>query len=262
MKVNLNEVIESKDSITSKFRFIVDDRYIVEFVLVQRPEKNIICFPSQIGCKGTCVFCKSGKFVRDLQSDEILGLINEVKTFIKKKNKKLLLSCMGEGEPGFSDSILHVFDAIYNSGDKLALATMGVDHYLFQDMNRFANKLKVMLSLHGVTKSQRGTLLNNYRTIEFLIEWFLKYKGKKEINYVLLENFNDSLEDCRRLKILSRDIPVKINRYNNTNGAFKMSPNVNIFIDEYKTLGGDIEYYETDGVDIEAACGMMSYQIK
>jgi hypothetical protein len=66
VKTYLNEVIESEDSITSKFKFIIDDRYIVEFVLVERPEKNIICFPSQIGCIGTCVFCKSGKFIRDL----------------------------------------------------------------------------------------------------------------------------------------------------------------------------------------------------
>jgi 23S rRNA (adenine2503-C2)-methyltransferase len=262
VKTHLNEVIKSRDSITSKFKFIVDDRYIVDFLLVERPEKNIICFPSQIGCVGTCVFCKSGKFLRDLTSDEIREMINNVKTYIKKKSKNLLLSCMGEGEPSLSYSMVNVFDTIYNSCDKLALATTGANHFIFEEMNRFAHKLKIMLSLHGVTESKRGMLLNNYRNVEGLISMFENYKGKKEVNYVLLENFNDSLEDCRKLKTLCNGIPVKINRYNNTNDAFKMSSNVNIFIEEYKSLGGDIEYYETDGVDIEGACGMMSYQIK
>ena len=261
MDFELVEVIKSKDRMTRKFRFLLDEKYVTEFVLVERPEKNIICFPSQLGCSLSCKFCRSGNYVRDLTANEIFLGINSVKLYITH-NKPTLLSCMGEGEPALNKNFHEILTMLNTSPDRLALATTGIRPSIFEEMNEFKDNLKIMLSLHASSTSKRFKLLQNKMDVEFLMEEFNKYQGKKEVNYVLINDFNDSIKDCRRLKKLCKKLPVKINRYNKTTEYFEASQRVKKFMFMYKMLGGKIEYYETDGTDIRAACGMMSYQIR
>lgn len=260
--VTLEKTVKSKDHISTKFKFNLDNKYVIELLLVERKEKNIICFPCQIGCSLSCKFCKSGIFMRDLTPNEIYTSIEQVKNKIRVDRKPLLLSCMGIGEPSLNKNILDIFDKIYGLGDKLAVATTGIRSQIFSELNQFEKRLKVMLSLHAVTTEKRAQLLCNYMDVNYLMNEFNKYRGSKEINYVLLKNFNDTMKDCRALKKLSDGIPVKINRYNKTNDHLNASDKIKRFMFVYKLLGGKIEYYETDGVDIEGACGMMTYQIK
>lgn len=258
----LKEVKHSRDDITRKFHFQLRDRCIIQLVLVERPEKNIICFPSQIGCCLHCKICRSKELVRNLNAEEIYSCVMTIKEHIKDETKPLLLSCMGEGEPSLNRNIVDIFEKLNEISDRFALATTGINTSIFSNMNVFKDKMKIMLSLHGTTVKQRYDLLNNNMDLKFLLDEFQTYEGKKEVNYILLNKFNDSIASCVRLRKLVKSIPVKINNYNKTVDVFTKSDRLGKFMSLYKTMGGKIEYYETDGIDIAAACGMLTHHLR
>ena len=96
-----------------------------------------------------------------------------------------------------------------------------------------------------------------------LVKTVKKYKAisgrEVEWNYVLFNNINDSIEDAKKLfEILGKDEYIKINKFNNVKiSELSESKNKDIFISTLENLGMQVEYYETNGVDIDGACGQM-----
>lgn len=247
--------------IVTKFDFALEDA-VVQLVLVKRPDKNIICYPSQIGCALGCVFCLSKPWVRSLGGDEIVSLIKQVYTHIDNDNKTLL-SCMGEGEIGLSPYRSQIINLLkyHFPNCSLAVSTTGIGLSFFREMGVFRSVLKIQLSLHAVTTQKRLSLMPlDDADVDGLVSFFNTYPGRKEINYLLIDGVNDSDDDAKKLFELSHNIPIKINKLS-PNPNVNQSPRVEEFISYYNTLGGEIEYYETDGVDIAATCGMLTHQL-
>ena len=96
-----------------------------------------------------------------------------------------------------------------------------------------------------------------------LVETVKQYKvisGREvEWNYVLFNNVNDSIEDARKLfELLGKDELIKINKFNRVDiSQLSESKNKDIFISTLESLGIQVEYYETNGADIDGACGQM-----
>ncbi len=96
----------SKEDATVKFIFRAPE--IIEFSYINKSDgKDIICAPTQTSCNLGCKFCFLSDYklkVRNLQPEEIttpidyvvekLGLLS-----LEKRNKVLLVSFMGCGEP-------------------------------------------------------------------------------------------------------------------------------------------------------------------
>ncbi len=82
---------------------------------------------------------------------------------------------------------------------------------------------------------------------------------KVEWNYVLFEGINDTIEDAKLLfELLGKDEYIKINRFNKVDISNLVgSKNIDKFISELKKYNMNVEYYETNGADINAACGQM-----
>ena len=92
------------------------------------------------------------------------------------------------------------------------------------------------------------------------------HNKSREVDYnvVLFDDINDSKEDALKIySLLSsyRLIPlstVKINKYNHVDGSsLKPSQRQPEFVEYLRYLNVNVETYETNGVDIGAACGQL-----
>lgn len=265
--------LQSNDKMAIKYIQSTSDNYLIETTYVNYYNKHIICFSSQIGCVVGCKICYSGiasKFYRNLTVEEMCEECINIIEDLNLKNKPILFSCMGVGEPLLNyDNVISTFKCLYEKfpDDKYALATTGIKPNLIlklaSDLKEIKN-FKLTLSLHATSDDVRKMIIPNSIAIDQLINAGKQYKKisekKIEWNYVLLNNINDKKEDALRLiELLGKDEYVKLNQYNYVSTSkFSKSSDENIknFIEE---LEGNInyEYYETNGVDVMGACGQM-----
>ncbi len=271
--VKISDVAYSKDKVSRKYVQTTVDNYRIETLYVNYKNKYIICFSTQVGCNLGCKFCYNGirhNFKRNLTVEEICDQIENV---IREENpnndKPILFSAMGIGEPLLNyDNLVkafYVLDKRYPN-NKFALATTGVNLKnilsLAKDLKNI-NKFKLTISLHSANETKRHYLMPVSSKLSSLVKTVKKYKKESgrevEWNYVLFNNINDSIEDAEKLfELLGKDEYIKINKFNKVEiSKLSESKNKEMFISKLKSLGMPVEYYETNGVDIDGACGQM-----
>ncbi len=272
-EVKIRDIAYSKDTISRKYVQTTADDYRIETLYVDYKNKYIICFSTQVGCNLRCKFCYNGirhNFKRNLTSKEICNQIENVMNEEKpNKDKPILFSAMGIGEPLLNyDNLIKAFHILNKKypNNKFALATTGVNLKnilnLAKDLKDI-NKFKLTISLHSADEEKRKYLMPISNDLISLVKTVKKYKAisgrEVEWNYVLFNNINDSIEDAKKLfEILGKDEYIKINKFNNVKiSVLSESKNKDIFISTLENLGMQVEYYETNGVDIDGACGQM-----
>ena len=272
-EVKIRDIAYSKDTISGKYVQTTADDYRIETLYVDYKNKYIICFSTQVGCNLRCKFCYNGirhNFKRNLTSKEICNQIENVMNEEKpNKDKPILFSAMGIGEPLLNyDNLIKAFHILNKKypNNKFALATTGVNLKnilnLAKDLKDI-NKFKLTISLHSAEEEKRKYLMPISNDLISLVKTVKKYKAisgrEVEWNYVLFNNINDSIEDAKKLfEILGKDEYIKINKFNNVKiSELSESKNKDIFISTLENLGMQVEYYETNGVDIDGACGQM-----
>lgn len=125
------------------------------------------------------------------------------------------------------------------------------------------NNFKLTISLHSADPNKRIYLMPISKNLSSLVKIANKYqqisKRKVEWNYVLFNGINDSSNDAKKLfELLGKDAYIKINKFNKVeNSDLTESENRDNFILDLKKYGMKVEYYETNGADINAACGQM-----
>lgn len=263
----------SKDKVSKKYIQNTIDNFRIETSYVNHKNKYIICFSTQIGCNLGCKFCYNGikhNFKRNLTTVEICEQIENVIKHEKPNNEKpLLFSAMGIGEPLLNyDNLIDAFYYLNQKypGSKFALATTGIS---LKNILRLASDLKdikcfkLTISLHSANAYKRSYLIPSSKNLVSLVKTVNEYQqisGRNvEWNYVLFNNINDSKTDAKELfKLLGKDAYIKINKFNKVEISNLIeSQNVDSFILELKKYGMDVEYYETNGSDIKAACGQL-----
>lgn len=272
-EVKIRDIAYSNDTISRKYVQTTADDYRIETLYVDYKNKYIICFSTQVGCNLRCKFCYNGirhNFKRNLTSKEICNQIENVMNEEKpNKDKPILFSAMGIGEPLLNyDNLIKAFHILNKKypNNKFALATTGVNLKnilnLAKDLKDI-NKFKLTISLHSADEEKRKYLMPISNDLISLVKTGKKYKAisgrEVEWNYVLFNNINDSIEDAKKLfELLGKDEYIKINKFNNVKiSELSESKNKDIFISTLENLGMQVEYYETNGVDIDGACGQM-----
>ncbi len=272
--MNIIKKLKSNDGVCIKYLQKTKDDFIVETAFVDYVNKYIICFSSQLGCPIGCAMCYNGiskKFYRNLSKEEIIEqCINVIEDNELKENKPILFGCMGVGEPFLN--YINVINSIKNldkkyPNSKFAIATTGIDlskfSCLLEDLKDIKN-FKLTISLHGSNQKVRNKLIPTKTSLKELVKEVKKYeelsKNKVEWNYILLENINDSIKDALELcDLLDSGSYIKINHYNKIEGIdFEQSKNIKDFMNILEEKGLICEYYETNGEDINAACGQMA----
>jgi adenine C2-methylase RlmN of 23S rRNA A2503 and tRNA A37 len=85
------------------------------------------------------------------------------------------------------------------------------------------------------------------------------YKTKITLNYIVLDDINDTLAHVQWIKKILEEYPFsfKINEYHDVWTWYIKSKNTGKFIEQLNKEWIFPKIYDTDGVDIWAACGQL-----
>jgi len=265
---------------TLKSRFKTFDGHFIEGVLIPTEKRNTACVSSQIGCSLTCSFCATGKMERkrNLNFDEIydqVALLNQQSE--KVYNKKLSnIVFMGMGEPLLNYAIvLQAIDKITSndglgmSPKRITVSTAGVAK-MIKKLGDDKVKFNLALSLHAASDKKRDSIMpiNESNNIEVLVEalnYFYEHtKNDITLEYILLKDVNDSIEDADDLIKIYRQVPthlVNVIEYNPIDGASFVKPDedtTQLFTDHLAKHRVNVRVRRSRGKDIDAACGQLA----
>jgi len=257
-------VSKISSGIVTKYKFITNDNYIIEDVYVDRPEKNIVCLSSLIGCSVNCKFCKSGEFVRSITLEELEEQFQIIKKDIKNK-KLVLVSFMGVGDITLNSNASDIIKKFSSLVDKVAFSTIvpSITSFGFLMLSiKHLSNLKIQFSVHSLDSKERKYIFGHdvpLHNISLAIT-FLKQLNftNFELNYMLIDNVNDSEIHSKKLYETFGNYYIKLNRYNETINEFKYSKQEQKFLDDLLSYGCKAELYKTDGQNIEACCGQLT----
>ena len=259
---------------TSKYLFELYDGNLIESVLMRHDYGISVCVSSQIGCNMGCAFCESGRLkkVRDLQAYEIVTQILMIEDDIKERISSVVV--MGIGEPFDNYDNVMRFIRIINDPKGIAIGARHITvstSGLIKGIEKYANEnlqTNLAVSLHAPNNTIRNKIMpvNKAFKIEELIDAISKYIEKTNrrvtIEYLMLDNVNDSIECADELASLLKGLNVYVNLipYNETSHIeFKKSSNEQVmkFYDELKKKGINVTVRRRFGSLIDAACGQL-----
>jgi len=276
----VNDTTQISSDGTLKSRFKTHDGHFMEGVLIPTENRNTACVSSQIGCSLTCSFCATGKMERkrNLDFDEIydqVAILNEQSE--KTYNKKLSnIVFMGMGEPLLNyTNVLMAIEKITDpkglamSPKRITVSTAGVAK-MIKKLGDDKVRFNLALSLHAATDKKRDIIMpiNESNSIDSLVEalnyFYEQTKNDITLEYILLKDVNDSLEDAEDLVKIYRKIPthlVNVIEYNPIDGASFIKPDEDTtqqFTDYLAKHKVNVRVRRSRGKDIDAACGQLA----
>lgn len=277
-----------KDKKTVKALITLADGLKIESVLLRHGDRrNTVCVSSQVGCPLACAFCATGQlgFKRDLEPMEIVQQVILFARYLKKegappeaKREKFINNVvfMGMGEPFLNyDNVLRAIKIIndkdgLNIGARhISISTVGI----IEGIKKIAKeKLQINLafSLHAPNNALRAKIMpiSKKYPLEYILkeigEYFKKTKRKVMIEYIMLDNFNDSEASARGLigvlALLSKSSYfVNLILYNEAGSFGTSAPDrVKKFKHILERRGVSVTLRYRFGDDISAACGQLA----
>jgi 23S rRNA (adenine2503-C2)-methyltransferase len=288
----LEESLESPDGETVKFLFKTRDNEHIETVIILAPDHDLdepdsrftLCVSSQIGCPLGCTFCATGllEFKRNLDAGEIISQVLLAEKYLAEKSgpgKGIARNIsnivfMGMGEPLLNyDNVLKSirilnWDKGYNLGIRhFTISTAG----LIPEIEKLAKEnlqIRLAVSLHSASQENREKLmpLSKKYPPNKLLEAVRSYQKTLDrrvtFEYILLEGFNDSEEDVKELRELTRNMHYNLNviAYNPVEELPYQAPSekaVADFIKILKKYNIPFVFRKSKGKGINAGCGQL-----
>ncbi|WP_132056111.1 23S rRNA (adenine(2503)-C(2))-methyltransferase RlmN [Pseudocnuella soli] len=269
---------------TIKTGFVTHEGHLCEGVLIPTDTRYTACVSSQIGCSLSCKFCATGYIERkrNLDYDEIydevvLLNIQAEKTYGKKLSNIVF---MGMGEPLLNyKNVMKAIeritaeDGLAMSPRRITVSTAGVAKMIRQ-LGDDGVRFKLALSLHAANDAKRNEIMpinetNNLKAlIEALNHFHRKTKNEITLEYILFNNFNDSLKDADDLIKVFRQVPadlVNIIEYNPIDLARFEKPSEEktaVFMAYLEKHKVNARLRRSRGKDIDAACGQLANKSK
>ena len=229
------------------------------------------CISSQVGCAMACKFCLTGiqGLDRHLQTHEIVSQVHELRRVAPITN----IVFMGMGEPLHNlENVLKACEILIDddglgfSRRKVTVSTSG----LVPGIEELGRRVPVSLaiSLNATTDESRSAIMpvNKKWNLEALMkacrDFPLGSHRRITFEYVLLKDFNDTLEDAARILKLTHGIPCKVNLipFNEHSGSeFKRPSDATVRKFQVYLLdrGMVATVRISRGRDILAACGQL-----
>ena len=262
---------ESSDG-TKKYLFkVLNDKYI-ETAYIPDTERATICVSSQAGCKMGCIFCMTGKqgFQGNLTSNEILNQFRSLPEFKNLTN----MVFMGMGEPLDNiNELLKTLDILTNewgygwSPTRITVSTVG----LVAGIKEFLEKSRchLAISLHSPFDEERRKLMPVQRTnsveevLNIIRNFEINSQRRISFEYILFKGLNDTPRHIKELARILNGIKCRINiiRFHQIPGAEFQSPDLGTTINFKEALNAKgilTTIRASRGVDIQAACGLLS----
>jgi 23S rRNA (adenine2503-C2)-methyltransferase len=265
---------------TIKCSFQLQDAHLIEGVLIPTENRVTVCVSSQVGCSLSCSFCATGYMPRkrNVDFDEIVDqvvLLNE----LAKEHYQMPISnvvFMGMGEPMLNyNHVLRSIEKLSNqkglsiAPKRITVSTAGVAK-MIRKLGEEKIKVNLALSLHAANDEKRNKIMGINETnnlnelIEALNDFYRQSKNEITLEYVLLQGFNDSLEDADELIAFAQKIPVhlvNILEYNAIANAAFQKPAEEVMNNFVRYLQGhkiNAHLRRSRGKDIAAACGQLA----
>jgi 23S rRNA (adenine2503-C2)-methyltransferase len=280
------------DDVTQKLLMELGDRSLIETVLIRAPQKGVgqedsrktVCVSIQVGCAYGCKFCASGLagFRRNLMAAEVVSQLMHIcrlEDAHTPRAKEAIASFdnivfMGMGEPLANyDTLVRTIQILnadwgLNFGARrITVSTSG----LAPQIEKLAEEgvaVRLAISLHGATNEVREKIMpvNKRYPLERLIPAAKAFQQKHgrmlTLEYILIEDVNDSLDQARELVGIARDLHAHVNciPYNTVDGLEWKRPSIrrqDAFVDVLKKAGVSVTIRREKGHDINAACGQL-----
>jgi 23S rRNA (adenine2503-C2)-methyltransferase len=262
---------ESSDG-TKKYLYNVLKTKYIETAYIPENDRATICVSSQAGCKMGCIFCLTGKqgFQGNLSSNEILNQFRSLPEFNNITN----MVYMGMGEP--LDNISEVLKSLeiltsewgYGwSPTRITVSTVG----LISGIQEFLEKSRCHLavSLHSPFDEERRKLMPIQRTntvvqiLDIIRNFDFNNQRRVSFEYILFKEMNDTPRHIKELAKILNGIKCRINiiRFHPIPGSEFLSPDEKatlIFKEALNKKGILTTIRSSRGVDIQAACGLLS----
>lgn len=282
--------------VTQKLLQRLRDGSLIETVIIRAPMEGVgqeqsrrtICISTQVGCAFGCRFCASGLdgFKRNLSTGEIVSQLLQVcrvedATSPERAAQGLAsfdnIVVMGMGEPMANyDNLLAALRAanapwgLGFGARRITLSTSGV----VPGILRLAEEplgVRLAISLHGATDEVREKIMpiNRKWPLKELLpacKAFARRHGRMlTLEYILIEEVNDGLDQAERLREIARDLHAHVNLipYNTVQGLPWKRPSLTRqarFADILRDAGVSVTLRREKGHDIDAACGQLRLQ--
>ncbi|MFC7337657.1 23S rRNA (adenine(2503)-C(2))-methyltransferase RlmN [Haloferula chungangensis] len=274
--------VQGSADTTRKFLFKLGDGRYVESVLIpanpalygERSDRRTLCVSSQVGCAYGCKFCASGLagFSRNLEPAEIAGQVLMAERLSGERVDNLVFMGMGEPFANF-DRLMAAIEIITSEwglhlgARHLTISTSG----LVPQIKKLADhpqQIRLAISLHGATDEVRDKIMpvnKKWKTadlFEALDYWNAHKKQHLTLEYILIQDINDDLEQARILAAHAKRLTAKVNLipYNTVEGLEWVRPSetrCKAFRDILKNAGVSATLRLEKGHDIDAACGQL-----
>ena len=280
------------EDVTDKLLLELRDQSLIETVIIRAPQLGVgqensrktICISTQVGCAMGCKFCASGLegLKRNLSAGEIVHQLIQVCAQEDDRTPRARaelasfdnLVVMGMGEP------LHNYDAILRAltilnaewglgfgARRITLSTSG----LVPKIRQLADEplgIRLAISLHGATDEVREQIMpvNKKWPLKELLPAVKEFSEKRgrmvTLEFILIEEINDSLDQAEKLRDIAYDLHAHVNLipYNTVEGLPWKRPSLtrqekfaNILFDG----GVSVTLRREKGHAIDAACGQL-----
>ena len=274
------DLIDMQTSVdgTIKLLFGLEDRLRIESVLIPDEDRLTLCISSQVGCQMGCMFCRTAAmgFVRNLEAHEIVDQL--IASGAHASGRRISnIVFMGMGEPlmnldNVAEAIVRINTFMKLSRRRITVSTSGLPQKIL-DLQRILSEkdiyVNLAISLNATTDEVRSRIMpvNRKHSIRELMEAVRSFPLPKTRNvtfeYVLIRDVNDSPEDAKRLGVLLRGIPNKINiiPMNEFRGCELKRPSderIDDFQRWLKKEGLTALIRKSKGQDILASCGQLA----
>ena len=283
---------KQSDDVTDKLLLDLGDRSLIETVIIRVPQEGVgvdrsrktICISTQVGCAMGCVFCASGLagFKRDLNAGEIVAQLLQVcyreDARTPRAHTELAsfdnIVVMGMGEPLANyDALLRaltILNADWGLGfgaRRITISTSG----LVPKILRLADEklgFRLAISLHGATDEVREKIMPVNKAFPLAklipaVQAFSEKHGRMiTLEFILIAEVNDSLDQAEKLRDIARDLHAHVNLipYNTVEGLPWQRPSITRqerFADVLRAARISVTLRREKGHDIDAACGQL-----
>ena len=280
------------DDVTQKLLLELEDKSLIETVLIRAPQKGVgqedsrktVCVSIQVGCAFGCKFCASGLagFRRNLMAAEVVSQLMHIcrceDAHTDRAREEIApfdnIVFMGMGEPLSNYDTLVRTIRILNAewglnfgARRITVSTSGLAPQILK-LAEEGIAVRLAISLHGATNEVRQQIMpiNKKYPLEVLIpaaRAFQQRHGRMlTLEFILIEDVNDSLEQALELAKIARDLHAHVNciPYNTVEGLQWKRPSLrrqDAFIEILRKARVSATIRREKGHDINAACGQL-----
>ncbi len=272
--IEIAESYTSKLDGTKKYLFLLEDKHIIEGVVMSYKHGLTACLSSQVGCGMGCSFCASTThgLLRHLKAGEMIDQILMMQKDLGERISNIVL--MGSGEPLHNFKEVTAFLKIVNDpkginiGNRhLTLSTCG----LVPEIKKLADMqipINLAISLHAPNdeiRRQTMPIAQRYSIKELIdsCRYYLEKNNRRiTFEYALIKDFNDKPAHAEELAGLLKGLLCHVNLIPvNPIDEKSFQRSKQDFIKNFEKIllkrGIETTVRREMGTDINAACGQL-----